>query len=121
MKSAKYLTLLACISLLMPLSALAKTKNEGSLQLVQAVQVGSTQLTPGNYKVVWNGTGPMVKVSIMQHDKTVATASGKIISQKYPAPYDDVVLKPVAQNSKKMRIEEIDFNNRKEALRILAS
>jgi hypothetical protein len=120
MKLAKYLALLASISLLMPLSVLAKTKNEGNLQLTQAVQVGATQLAPGNYKVEWTGPGPVVQVSILQHNKTVVTTSGKIVNQKNRAPYDDVVLKPVNNNSQKMKIEEIDFGNRTQALRLLA-
>ncbi|HVO80156.1 MAG TPA: hypothetical protein VMT28_05465 [Terriglobales bacterium] len=120
MKFARHLALLATLSLLVPLSALAKDRNQGSMQLTQAAQIGSTQLSPGDYTVKWTGSGPAVHVSIMQHNKAVAAASGTIVDQKRPAPYDDVVLKPVA-NSKQMRIEEIDFANRKEALRLKAS
>lgn len=122
MKFARYLALLATISsLLLSLDAVAKTKNEGRLQLVEAVQIGSTQLSPGNYTVKWIGSGPAVQVTIMKSNKAVATASGTIINQTGPAPYDDVVLKPLTDNSNKMTIEEIDFGNRKEALRLMAN
>lgn len=113
MKSAKYLFLLAGIAMLLPLGAFAKDSNEGKFTISEPVQVGSTQLKPGDYKVQWDGTGSAVSVKIFQGKKTVATTSGKLVNHDQAAPYNAVVLKKA--NSGKA-IDEIDFGNRKEAL-----
>lgn len=116
MKCARFL-LIAAIALLLPALAAAKDKDEGGLQLTTAVQLGTTQLQPGDYKVVWTNNGSDVKVTFLQHDKVLATTTGQVIELKHPSPYDDVVLKPVG-NSQAKTIDEIDFSNRTEALRI---
>lgn len=114
MKSVKFLFLLAGVALLLPLSAMAKDNgNEGKFTISEPVQVGSTQLKPGDYKVQWDGTGDAVQVKILQGKKTVATSSGKIINRDQPAPYNSVVLK---NTSGARTINEIDFGSRKEAL-----
>jgi hypothetical protein len=78
------------------------------------VQVGSTQLAPGNYKAEWNGPANDVKVDIVQNGKTVATTEGKIKDLQQPAPYDAVMIKTLQNNTK--ALDEIDFNHRSEAL-----
>jgi len=104
--------------LFLPGLAIAKQqKNEGKLQLTDSVRIGTSQLKPGNYKVEWDGAGPMVKVNYLENHKTVATSTGKIIDLKKPATEDSYVLKPL-KNGKAKTIEEIDFSNRTQALRI---
>ena len=116
MKYSRVLALTAILALFLPLTASAKSKNEGNMQLTDPVQIGSTQLKPGSYKVEWSGNGPAVKVNFLKDNKTVATTKGKIVNRKQASPYDDVVLGPTANNQK--TIDEIDFSNRKEALLI---
>jgi hypothetical protein len=114
MRSVKYVFLLTGLALLLPLSALAKNSgNEGKFTVSEPVQVGSTQLKPGDYKVQWDGSGDAVQVKILQGKKTVATSSGKIVSHDQPAPYDSVILKDGTGGK---AINEIDFGKRKEAL-----
>ncbi len=113
MKSAKYLFLLAGIAMLLPLGAYAKDTNEGKFTISESVQVGSTQLKPGDYKVQWDGSGDAVNVKILQGKKTVATTSGKLVNHDQAAPYNAVVLKDATGGK---TINEIDFGNRKEAL-----
>jgi hypothetical protein len=117
MKSFRAFSLIAVFALFLPLFAIAKEKDEGKLQLTDSVRIGTTQLKPGDYKVEWNGSGPMVKVDFLENHKTVATSRGKIIDLKKPATEDAYVLKPV-QNGQAKTIEEIDFANRTQALRI---
>jgi hypothetical protein len=117
MNVSKYLGILAAIILSLPLAAFAKENNEGRLQLSDPVEIGSTRLEAGSYKVEWNGAGPTVQINILQGNKTVATTSGRIVELQRPSSYDDVVLKPVANGNVKT-IDEIDFNNRKEGLRL---
>jgi hypothetical protein len=113
MKSAKYLFLLAGIAMLLPLGVYAKDSNGGKFTISESVQVGSTQLKPGDYKVQWDGSGDAVNVKILQGKKTVATTSGKLVNHDQAAPYNAVVLKDATGGK---TINEIDFGNRKEAL-----
>jgi hypothetical protein len=54
--------------------------------LEQQVKVAGTQLSPGQYTVVWEGNGPDVQVSFVQGKNTVATAPAKLASQPtYPS------------------------------------
>lgn len=117
MKSFRAVSLIAVFALFLPVFAIAKEKDEGKLQLTDTVRIGTTQLKPGDYKVEWNGAGPMVKVDFLENHKTVATSNGKIIDLNKPATDDAYVLKPV-KNGNAQTIEEIDFVNRTQALRI---
>jgi hypothetical protein len=111
-----FMSALLVLALLLPLSGLAES-NGGTIQLASPVQIGGTQLKPGTYKVEWSGTGPAVQVNFLRHNKTVATAQGKIVDHQRPSPYDDVVIGPLG-NTQQKTISEIDFDNRKEALLI---
>jgi hypothetical protein len=51
--------------LCLPLTAFAKEKNEGRPQRSDAVEIGSTRLQPGTYKVEWKGAGPGVQVKLI--------------------------------------------------------
>jgi hypothetical protein len=128
MKFGQYFASLAIVALALSVGAFAKDSNSGHFRLSDAVQVGSTQLKPGNYKVEWNGPPNDVKVEIMQHGKTVATAQGKIQDLHQPAPYNAVVTRPANNDMNNMqannttnnmkKLSEIEFNNRSEALMI---
>lgn len=111
MNRLRYVTLLSIVTLLSPVCALARDKNQHSVDIPDSVQVGSTQLSAGNYKVEWQGTGPAVQVSFIQHGKTVATASGTLKTNDDQVSQDDVVT-----NSKTKALREIDFGHQKEAL-----
>jgi len=117
MKSLRYFSLIAVFALFLPAFAIAKEKDAGKLQLNDSVRIGTTQLTPGNYTVEWNGAGPVVKVNFLENHKIVANSTARIIDLKKPATEDAYVLKPV-KNAKAQTIEEIDFANRTQALRI---
>ena len=60
-----YLTVVLTLTCLLGLggSARAARGNARSVEISDVVQIGSTQLKPGNYKVEWQGTGPAVQVS----------------------------------------------------------
>jgi hypothetical protein len=83
---AKSLPYLMTVLLMLPLFAFAGSKNSSNLNLEQLVKVAGTQLSPGQYKVVWEGTGSDVQVSFLQGKNTVATAPAKLASQPtYPS------------------------------------
>lgn len=103
---------------LFALSAFASTKNrnEGKITVSAPVEVGSTQLAPGNYKVEWSGTGDQVKVSIMNRDQTVVTVPAKVVTHAEPSRYDALVTVPATNGKTEQQLQEIDFNNRTQAL-----
>lgn len=75
--------------------------------------MGSTELAPGHYKAEWSGPADAVKIEIFENGKTVATVAGQIKNLPRPAPYDSVATK--TENDSRT-LEEIEFNNRVDAL-----
>ena len=114
MKFVQYFTFFTVIALVRSVGALAKDSHSGNFTLADTVQVGSTQLAPGNYKAEWDGPADNLKINIVRRGKTVATTEGKIKDLQQPAPYDAVALKTLGNNTK--ALDEIEFNNRNEAL-----
>jgi hypothetical protein len=111
MKSMKYVALLALVASSLTLGAFAKDKNEGKFTLSDPVQLGSTQLKPGDYKVVWDGTGSDVQVKILQGKNVVATAPAKLVDK--PTRQDSVSLGNA--NGTKTLLE-IDFGGLRKSL-----
>lgn len=114
MRALKYLASLAAFALILSAASFANDINSGNFNLDQPAKVGSTVLQPGHYKAEWNGPNNALKVNILQHGKTVATAEGHIKQLPAKSPYDAVSTKKQSDNSQ--RLDEIDFNNRTEAL-----
>jgi hypothetical protein len=79
MKSSRKVVGLVGASLLLAISAVAGTENKGTLRLYDNVNVQGKQLTPGNYKVEWNGDGPEVQVNIVDGGKTIATVQARVV------------------------------------------
>jgi hypothetical protein len=57
-------------------------KNSQTVTFTDAVRVGSTQLTAGNYKVSWTASGSSAQVTIAENGKTVVTIPAKLIDAK---------------------------------------
>jgi hypothetical protein len=81
MKLMRYFALLAFVATL-TLGAFAKDQNQGKFTLTDTVQLGSTQLKPGDYKAAWEGTGSDVQVKILKGKEVVATVPAKLADQK---------------------------------------
>ena len=114
MKQVKYLTLLSMLALLSSVSAFARDKNQHSVQIQDSVQVGGTQLEPGNYQVEWQGTGPQIQVNFVRDGKTVATVPGTLKTNDAKVSQDDIVTDTTSANTK--TLTEIDFSRNKESL-----
>jgi hypothetical protein len=110
MKHLRYLlALLSVLAVLSPLSVFARDKNQHSVNIPSAVQVGGTQLKPGKYKVEWQGTGPDLQVTFLLDGKAVATAPATLKSNQ--VTQDEIVT-----NLENNTLDEIDFRRDKEAL-----
>jgi hypothetical protein len=94
-------------------SALARD-NAHSVEISDAVQIGSTKLKPGNYKVEWQGTGPAVQVSFQQNGKTVVTVPGMLKTNDDQVTQDAIVIE--ATDAGTSTLKEIDFRHLKQAL-----
>ena len=114
MKRIKYTALLSMLALLSTVSALARDKNQHSVEISDSVQVGGTQLTPGSYIVEWQGTGPEIQVNFVRDGKTVAMAPGTLKTNDAHVVQDAIVIDTTSANTK--TLEEIDFSHNKESL-----
>ncbi len=114
MKQFKALALLSTFALLFPVCSLARDKNQRSVDILDSVRVGGTQLKAGNYEVEWQGAGPAVEVSFLQRGKTVASAPATLQTNDKQVTQDDIVISRASANTKTLK--EIDFAHKKEAL-----
>jgi hypothetical protein len=80
MKSSRKVVGLVGASLLFAVSAMAGTENKGTLRLYDNVNVQGKQLSPGTYKVEWNGEGPEVQVNILDGKNTVVTVPARVVA-----------------------------------------
>jgi hypothetical protein len=114
MKQIKYAASLSMLALLSSVFALAGDKNQRSVQIPNSVQVGSTQLQPGNYKVEWQGTGPQIEVNFVRDGKIVATVPGTLKTNNAHVTQDDIVTDTTSANTQTLK--EIDFSRNKQSL-----
>ena len=114
MKQIKYAALLSVLALLSSVFALARDKNQHSVEIPSAVQVGGEHLQPGNYKVEWQGAGPEIKVNFVRDGKTVATVPGTLKTNDAQVTQDEIVTDTTRADIQ--TLTEIDFGRNKEAL-----
>lgn len=81
MKVSRLAITLFGVALLCSTSVFAREANKGTLRLDNKVTVDGTPLNPGNYKVEWNGSGPVVQVTLSQGKDTVATFPAHLAQQ----------------------------------------
>jgi hypothetical protein len=78
------------LAVLLASSAFAATK--ANLHLDNPTNINGTKLNPGDYKLVWDGTGPDVEVSIMQGKTVCAKAQAKVVDLASPAANNAAVV-----------------------------
>ena len=96
-------------------SAYAARGNAHSVEIFDSVQIGSTELKPGNYKVEWQGSGPVVEVSFLRNGKTVVTVPGTLKTNDDQVTQDSIILTE-ATGTGTSTIKEIDFRHQRQAL-----
>lgn len=60
-------------------------KSAQTVTIPVKVQVGSTQVAAGDYKLTWTGSGPSVQATLTQGKKAVATFAAKLVEGKSTA------------------------------------
>ena len=107
-------TLIMGVALLLASSAFAGTK--GTLTLAHPTDVNGTTLSPGDYKLEWDGTGPDVEVSILQGKKVIAKVPAKLVDVSSPYQNDAAVVKQNGDGS--ASLSEARFQGKKFKLHI---
>jgi hypothetical protein len=105
-------SLLPTLALLLSASAFAASK--GTFYVDESVTVSGHQLSPGEYQVRWEGTGPDVQVSILSQGKLVTTVPAHLIALNHGEVNDATVLNKNDDGTRSL--EEIDFAGKKYAL-----
>jgi hypothetical protein len=114
MRFTRYLMTVAAFSFVFSVTTFAKDSNSGKFNLLQPARIGSTVLQPGHYTAEWSGSNNALNITIVDHGKTVATAHGHLKEMQNRSPYDAVTTHPGRHNAR--QVDEIEFNNRSEAL-----
>ena len=109
-----YSLLVLAFALLLATGAWAS--NRGSVLISQDVQVGGTHLTPGEYKVEWEGNGPTVELKLMQGSKVVATTPAHMVDLKKAPVGNEAIVNKGADGSKSL--SEIRLSGRKYAFQL---
>ena len=94
MKASK-LTLGTVALVLLSVSAWASDRMKANIQIYNTVNVGSTQLAPGEYQLTWTGTGTNAEATFSRGKKVIATVPAQVTEERSayggPALYTDSV------------------------------
>lgn len=96
--------LLLCV---LPLSAVAGTKQSATINISDPVMVNGTRLKPGDYTVRWNGTGSDTQVQFLQGKREVVSVPANVIAQSNPTS-PAITVRSTEDGSK--TISEIDLS-----------
>jgi hypothetical protein len=102
------------LAVLLATSAFAA--NKGSLQVQEPISVNGQQLTPGDYKVQWDGNGPNVELSIMQGKKVITKVPAHMVDLSKASNADAAVVKNNGDGSKSLA--EVRLSGKKFALAV---
>lgn len=91
------------VLLVLGLAITALAAGAKSLELRSDATLNGTKLAAGTYKVNVEGTGDAVKVTFLQKDKVIATASGKMVDGSV-APEFSAVVKAANNNIEELRL-----------------
>ena len=81
MKASKF-TLCTVVLVLLSVSAWAGDKMKANIQINQTVQVGSTQLAPGEYKMTWTESGSNAEVTFSQGKRVIAIVPAQATQER---------------------------------------
>lgn len=118
MKVGKSIAILAGLAFGLSLSAFAKDKNETRVTFSEPVQIGSTQLQAGDYKLQWDGNGPDVQVKVIKGKDIQATAPAKLVANN-PSLGNNAVT--TGSNSTTKTLDEVDFDGGRQSLKFTSS
>jgi len=71
---------MSVVGVMLLYAAGAFAQEKGSLSLTENLTIQGKVLTPGKYKLEWNGKGPNVTVNILRDNETVASVPATIVT-----------------------------------------
>ena len=80
------LLLFIAVAITSSVSMAKDSKESEHITLSDPVMVAGTLLKAGDYRIVWEGTGPVVQVTFKRGDKVVVTTSARLVNES--SPYD---------------------------------
>ena len=81
MKASK-LTLGTVALVLLSVSAWASDRMKANIQIYNTVNVGSTQLAPGEYQLTWTESGTSAEATFSQGKKVIATVPAQVTQER---------------------------------------
>lgn len=96
------------------LSSVVFASSKGSLLVSTQVTVNGKALAPGQYSVVWDGTGPDVQVNFVKGKKVVATAQAHLVDLTSPPAGDSAIIQKNSDGTSSLA--QIRFGGKKKAL-----
>lgn len=114
MKTSYFMAVLSLTCLLGLGGSAHARDNAHSVEIFDIVQIGSTKLKPGNYRVEWQGTGPAVQVSFQQNGKNVVTVPGTLKTNDDQVTRDAIVTEATSAGTSTLK--EIDLGHQRAAL-----
>lgn len=78
--------LLMAVAIMTSLANAKGSKDSEHVTLTDPVTVGGTQLKAGDYRVTWEGTGPVVQVTFTRNGKATVTTPARLVNEE--SPYD---------------------------------
>lgn len=113
MKFGKYIGIAAVLISSMSLNAFAKDKNETRVTFSEKVQVSSTEVKPGTYKLQWEGNGPDVQVKVVSGKDVVATVPAKLVANPSAKGGDAIQTR---DDANVRQLEQVDFAGGRQSL-----
>jgi hypothetical protein len=104
----KYFAGIASMLVLLAAPAFGAGPKTQTVVIPQTVQVGSTQLPAGEYKLAYTGTGN-VQVTLTQAGKTVLTFAAKEIDQNTANPGVDLITNGPVTNLEAIHLSKVSF------------
>lgn len=98
-------------ALMLASSAFAVTK--ANIELTSTATINGTTLQAGSYKLVWDGSGPNVEVSVLKGKNVIAKAPAKVVDLATPSAGDAVVF---SNENGSNAVSAVRFNGKKYAL-----
>jgi YD repeat-containing protein len=100
---------LASTVLLLAAPAFAAGNKPQNVVIPQSVQVGTTQLPAGTYKLAYTGSGSTVQITLTQANKTILTFPAKEVDTKTANPGIDIHADGAVSDLKAIHLSNVSF------------
>jgi hypothetical protein len=106
----KRLVSFASVIVLLAAPAFGATANKPKTVVIpEKVQIGTTQVPAGTYKLEYTGTGTNVQVTLTQSKKTVATFAATAVDKKTANPGVNLITNAGVANLQSINLDKVTF------------